>query len=544
MGHAQPNREDNMNIAAELNPKSSGMDSAAPPRALGKMVVGNILKTAALRFRDREAFNCAGTGRRFTFRQTNERCNRLAHGLAGLGLNKPAVVGFLCNNRAELPEIYFALAKLGLVGIPLNYRLAPAEVVAMMEAMGARAMLFATRFAAAAEQVRAALPQVESFIAIGEGRSDWALGYEELLAQSSPDEPQVEIEEHDPFYFNLTSGTTGLPKSYILTHLNNCSLNPMFEAFDMTSRDVIMTAFPAFGRVGYAWIGAGLLFGARNVLADFNPPETLRLFEAEGVTIVNLVPTMAAMLIADKSLAERNLGSLRAVVMAGAMLPAPLREQIQASLCPALYEYYGMQETGILVATTPEDRKRQPESVGLPICFADVRIERPDGSIAEPGELGEVVGRSPATVTSYFDNPEKTAETFRGGFVHTGDLGYMDEEGFLFLKGRLKDMIISGGQNVHAAEVEETLLALSGIGDCAVFGLPDDLWGERVTALIVRSQTDGAELTAEVVIEHCRQRLAGFKTPKTVLFSEEPLPRTPTGKVQKFLLVERYGSGS
>ena len=168
-----------------------------PPRALGKAVVGPLLATAARRFRDREAFFCAGTGRRFTFRQTNERCNRLAHGLACLGLAKLDTVAFLCNNRAELPEIYYALAKAELVGIPLNYRLAPAEIVALMNAMDAQAMLFETRFAAVAERARAELPQVKSFVAIGGNGPACATAYEVLLAESSPAEPDVEVEESD-----------------------------------------------------------------------------------------------------------------------------------------------------------------------------------------------------------------------------------------------------------------------------------------------------------------------------------------------------------
>ena len=180
-------------------------------------------------------------------------------------------MGFLCNDRAELAEVYFALAKLGLVGIPLNYRLAPAEILALMRAMGARSMLFETRFASVADQVRAALPEVKSFVAIGDRRPDWAMEYEALLASASSADPDVEVEEHDLFYFNLTSGTTGLPKSYALTQFNNAAVNILFDAFDTTSRDVFMTVFPAFGRVGYAWLAGGLLFGARNVLTDFHP---------------------------------------------------------------------------------------------------------------------------------------------------------------------------------------------------------------------------------------------------------------------------------
>lgn len=531
--------DSNVSTMPKTRQDTSGAE--ANSRALGRMVAGQVLTSAALRFRDREAFVCAGTGRRFTFRQTNERCNRLANGLSTLGRKKGDVVAFLCNNRAELAEIYFALAKLGLVGIPLNYRLAPAEIVALMQAMGAQAMIFATRFAAVADEVRSALPALETFVAIGEGRPEWAPGYEEILEGSSAAEPEVDVQEHDPFYFNLTSGTTGLPKSYILSHYNNASIGTMFESFDVTSRDVFMTVFPAFGRVGYAWIAAGLLFGARNVLADFTPPDALRLIGSEKVTLLNLVATMGAMLLAEPSLAEHDLQSLRGVVFAGSMFPAPLRERVAARICPAVYEYYGMQETGALVVSTPEDRKRQPESVGLAIPFAEVRIERSDGSRAQPGEVGEIVGRSPGTVTGYFNNPEKTAETFRGGFVHTGDLGLLDDEGFLFIKGRLKDMIITGGQNVHAAEVEETILAMPGVADCAVFGLPDEMWGERVSALIVRDGSHADAMTPQTVEAFCRERLAGFKTPKTILFAAEALPRTPTGKVQKFLLVEQYG---
>jgi fatty-acyl-CoA synthase len=516
------------------------MSSKEPARALGKAIVGATLATAARRFRDREAFYCATTDRRFTFRQTNERCNRLAHGLAALGLKKPDPVAFLCNNRAELPEIYYALAKSGLVGIPLNYRLAPAEIVALMRAMGAQAMLFATRFHAVVEQVRGQLPNVRSFVAVGEEPPHWAEAYEVVLASASAEEPDVEIEESDPYYFNLTSGTTGLPKSYVLTQYNNAVIGPMFEAFEMTSRDVIMTVFPAFGRVGFAWIAASVQFGARNVLMDFQPMEALRLIESERVTISNLVPTMAAMLLSEPSLRSRDLSSLRAIVFVGAMFPEPLRVRVAAEICPAIYEYYGMQETGTLTLSTPEDRKLHPDSVGVPLLFAEVRIERPDGSMAAPGEIGEIVGRSTATCTAYFDNPAKSAETFRGGFVHTGDLGAMNEGGFVFIKGRLKDMIITGAQNVHAAEVEEILMTAPGVADCAVFGLPDEVWGERVAALIVRAPGKGDALTAESVTDHCRGRLAGFKTPRTIHFQHEPLPRTPTGKVQKFILVERF----
>ena len=328
-----------------------------------------------------------------------------------------------------------------------------------------------------------------------------------------------------------------MPKSYLADPLQHAATWPNFGPFEPSRRDVVLTAFPAFGRIGFAWIATAAMYGARNVLMDFAPGEALRMIEAERVTLTNIAPTMAAMMLAEPSLRGRDLGSLRTVIFAGAALPAPLRERAVAEICPRVSEYYGMQETGVLTASTPEDRARRPDSVGQPVFFAEVRIERSDGAGAAPGELGEVLGRSPNTVTGYFDNAAKTAETFRGGWVRTGDLGSVDEEGYLFLRGRVKDLVITGGQNVHAAEVEEAILRLPGVAECAVFGLPDDLWGERVAAVVVATTP---AVSAAAVEAACRERLAGFKVPRTIVLQEEPLPRTPTGKVQKFLLVERH----
>jgi fatty-acyl-CoA synthase len=507
--------------------------------SMGKMLVGNILATAAIRFPDNEAFYCSATGRRPTYRETNARCNRLAQALQGLGFGKGDVVAFLCTNRLEVVEIYFALAKTGIVGIPLNYRLAPGEVVALMRSMGAKGMICEARFQAIAQQVKAALPQVDRCIVIGDEGALWGLPYEALLARSSDAEPEVAIDESDPYYFNLTSGTTGLPKAYVLTQFNNSSISPIFDAFDMSRRDTVMTVFPMFGRVGFGWIACSTMFGLKNVLMNFEPGECLRLIDSERVTVVNLVATMGAMLLAHDSLPSRDLSSLRGIVYAGSLLPAPIREQSMARLCPSLYEYYGMQETGALVVSTPEDRSRRPDSVGRPVMFAEIRIVDKDSRPVAADEIGEIIARSPNTVTEYFQNPAKSAETFKNGWLHTGDLGRIDDEGYLFICGRLKDMIISGGQNVHAAEVEEAILAFHGVADCAVIGLPDDLWGERVAAIVVAPRP--AEIDVEALRSFCRERLAGFKTPKTIYVQEAPLPRTPTGKVQKFLLVRQFG---
>ncbi len=510
-----------------------------PVRALGKMVVGNVIVTAATRTPDQLAFFCAGTGRRMTFRQTNERCNRLASALMRLGLAKGDVLGFICSNRAEMPEIYFALAKTGIVGIPLNYRLAPTETAELMRAMGALALIFEARFEAHALHVKKHLPEVKHYVAVGASESPLGFEYEAFLSEGEAAEPKVEIDETDHYYFNLTSGTTGLPKAYLLTQFNNSAIASLGLSFDMTRRDVVLTVFPIFGRVGVGWLMISVIYGIPNVLVNFEPAEVLRLIQQERVTLVNVVPTMAAMLLASPRLSEFDLSSLRAVVFAGSMLPATIREQTTARLCAEIYEYYGMQETGLLVHSDPQDRKSRPDSIGRASLYAEVKVVDSAGREVAVGETGEIIGRTPTTVTSYFQNPEKSAETFRDGWLHTGDLGSFDAEGFLFIRGRIKDMIITGGQNVHAAEVEATLLRHEAIADCAVLGLPHALWGEQVVAVIVMKP--GASAAEDALIAFCRQRLAGFKTPKKMFIQAEALPKTATGKVQKFLLAERYG---
>jgi acyl-CoA synthetase (AMP-forming)/AMP-acid ligase II len=256
------------------------------------------------------------------------------------------------------------------------------------------------------------------------------------------------------------------------------------------------------------------------------------------VTMVNIVATMASMMLSAQGATSRDISSLRAVLFVGATLPANIREQTIKELCPQVYEFYGMQETGALVVSGPSDRKKRPDSVGRVIPFAEIKIVDDRGNDLEPDQIGEIIGRSPNTVTTYFNNEEKSAETFRNGWVHTGDLGSLDQDGYLTIRGRKKDMIVTGGQNVHAAEVEEIILRHPGIADCAVFGLPDDLWGERVTSLVIPRK--GTTIAADELQRFCRRLLAGFKVPKEFIFEDSALPRTPTGKVQKFLLVQRF----
>ena len=508
-------------------------------KSTGTYNIGNIFKVAAIRYQNQEALFCATTSRRYSYIELNDRVNCLGNGLIRLGLKKGDRAAFLCTNRSEIVEIFGALAKIGVIGIPLNYRLAAEEVIELVDHCEANAFIFDPWFGETAERVHKKLPGVKLLVGMGDSIPDIALDYEKIIEESSPREPTVEISEEDIQYFNLTSGTTGHPKVYTLTHYNNATgLMVMATHHDLTRDDVILTAFPIFGRVGFGWCMAGLMTGARIVIHQFNVGEILKLIESESVTISNWVPTMASFVLMSDDVDSHDLSSLRALVFAAAPLTSELRKEIKERLCPNIYEYYGLQESAILVSIGPKEKERKPDSVGKPVFGADVRIVDADGNDVAVGEVGEIIGRAPSATSGYYKNEEKNKQCFKNGWFHTEDLGRFDKEGFLYLSGRVKDMIISGGQNVFAVEVEEIIMAHPAVAECAVVGLPDKTWGEAVTAIVVRKA--GASVTEEELTDFVKQKIAGFKTPKRIIWQEEVLPRTPTGKVTKFTLVEKY----
>lgn len=505
---------------------------------LGDYLLSNVLKSGAVRYADREAIYCSGTGHRLSYRELDERANRLANALLAHGFHKGEVIGFLCSNRAEIAEIYFALAKGGLVGVPLNYRLRPAEIAATLCATEASGFICEVRFDSAIPTVRRDAPKVRDIICVGDSPNHACLMYEPLLSAAAADEPDVQLSDSDPCYVSLTSGTTGVPKSYVVSHFTASGAARGMLEFEVAQDDVILVVLPVFGRAGFAWICHALARGLRMVLADFQAEAILRLIDTERVTYTMLVPTMSTMLMDSPERVGHDLRSLRMLAFVGAPLPETVRERSQALLCANLCEGYGLQETGWLTVSTPANRERKPDSVGQPVLFVDIRILDEGQSPVRLGTIGEIVARSPLAATAYLDGPTRSAEAFRDKWFHTGDLGRFDEDGFLYVCGRLKDMIVSGGQNVYSAEVESVLLKVPGVRDCAVIGLPDDTWGERVVAVIVTEDP----IDHDHIQKFCRPLIAGFKIPREVNVQREPLPRTPTGKVQKFKLVERYGS--
>jgi acyl-CoA synthetase (AMP-forming)/AMP-acid ligase II len=340
------------------------------PKATVTMAVGRLLKNAAIRYRDKEALYCSTSGRRFSYSELNERTNRLANGLMDLGLKKGDMVAFLITNRSEIVETFFAIGKTGLVGLPLNYRLIAKEIVQMITLTDAKILIFEDTFTKVAEYVRQQLPGIKTYIGIGKGIPEFALDYDKLISNSSPKEPNAEIREEDDYYMNLTSGTTGLPKSYMLTHYNNAGvIIDMTTMFKVTEDDVVMIVFPMFGRVGFAWMGAAIYNGAKQVIMNFEPKKVLEIIQSEKVTISNWVTPMATFILSVPEYDKFDLSSLRGLVFAGAAFPTPLQDQIRKRITPNIYEFYGLQETAIIINASIKDKVILPQQELGASCF-------------------------------------------------------------------------------------------------------------------------------------------------------------------------------
>ncbi|HKP18926.1 MAG TPA: long-chain fatty acid--CoA ligase [Gaiellaceae bacterium] len=469
---------------------------------------------------------------RLTWAEVDERVNRLAN---ALGVERGERVAILGENDHRYLESYWALAKLGAIAVPLSYRLLDQDLVTLIEHSEPVAILAGRGYEETAR--RLGVDRVICF----DG------DYEPLLASSTPTEPEPRAGADDPFAIMYTSGTTGLPKGALVTH-GNLESNAYNQAIadKADPRDVNLTATPLYHMGALFMTTTYTCLGCTNVILErFDEDAVLHAIAAERATTCLLVPTMLNRVLNHPELASHDLSSLRLMFYGGATIPSPLlRRAIDAFGC-AFTQGYGLTETIEATFLTAEDhvldgdpeRERRLASAGREAVNAEVRIVDEDGVELPPGEVGEIAIRSPSVIREYWRAPEETRAAIRDGWFFTGDVGYRDEAGYLFVVDRKKDVIISGGTNVFPKEVEEALFAHPAVLEAAVIGLPDDEWGEAVTAVVVLRA--GHAAGERELIAHCGERVAGFKKPKSVRFVET-LPRNPSGKVLKRELRERF----
>jgi fatty-acyl-CoA synthase len=495
--------------------------------------------------------SCGARG--FTFAEACAETNRIAHALAATGLQPGERVAVLAKNCLELLLLYYGAAKAGVVPVPLNYRLAPAEWVFLIDDAQAKLVIGRGEYVTALQALRAELPRVATWIAVdAEAPPGWTK-WEAWLAGRSPDALDVFVPEESDLYQMYTSGTTGRPKGAVLSHRAvTAQIHQLvaMAALHLDPGDRYLIVAPLYHAAAAVSSFFALSQGGSIVLhEDFVPSEVVRCLAEDDIVATNLVPAMIqACLVMVPDAGHRRYDRLRFIIYgASPIAEETLRRALEVFACD-FAQGFGMTETtAVLTYLAPADHRRalaeKPElllSAGRPLAGTDLLIVDKDDRPLPLGTIGEIVARGPQLMKGYWNMAEATAEALRGGWMHTGDAGTVDAEGFLYIQDRVKDMIVSGGENVYPREIENVLFQLAAVADAAVIGVPDDRWGETVHAVLVLRQ--GQSATTEEIVAHCRAHLGGFKVPRSVEIVDT-LPRNPSGKVLKRELREPYWKG-
>lgn len=502
---------------------------------LGEMLARNARRnptTIALIFGDAS----------LTFAELDERINRLANALAERGIRHGDKVAVLMYNSLELVESYFACLKLGAVVVPVNFRLAASEAAFVLENADAVAILTQEELAALSVEAAAEIPAIQLIATVGATIAGTE-SYEALLRSGDAVAPHVEVAESDLSFLMYTSGTTGRPKGAMLTHLN-LMMNTINWAMEMEARagDVWLSGLPLFHIGGLNGVLPFLYLGSTSVITpstNFDPLESLQLIEKHKVTMCYFVPTQWMQICSLPELANVDTSLLRRALWGASQAPPSTLELLTRSFpSVGIVNAFGQTEMSSNTCFLKSaDAVRKMGSVGRPAVNVEARVVDEVGNDVALGEIGEIVYRGPTVMAGYYRNPDATAEAFAGGWFHSGDLVVQDEEGFIYVVDRIKDMIISGGENIYPAELERVLEQHVAVAEVAVFGLAHPRWVESPVAAVVR--VTGVEATPEELIAFAKERLASYKKPSAVFFVER-LPRNASGKILKRELRDQF----
>lgn len=474
---------------------------------------------------------------RYTYRELNERANRAADAMKKLGVKPGDHVAILALNEPEFIELYFGLGKIGAVLVPINFRLAPPEVAYIATDCEAAIMVVGAEFFPVVEAIRDQIP-ADTFLAISDRPPDWARKYEDVVGTADPAEPEHTGGDDDTLTILYTSGTTGKPKGAELTHNGYYGNSVDLKSTLGDVGDRMLMPLPLFHIGALAPVPLCVHFGSTMIFQRaFDPAGFLKLIQTENISWFGSVPQVLMFLRSVPEFETFDWSTIKLALVYAAPVPVTLLKAF-AEKGMEVRQLYGMTEcTGPATVIDAENAVKKAGSCGPPFFHTDIRVVDDQGNDVGPEEVGEVLIRTTHLMKSYFKKPEATAETIRDGWLYSGDIAKQDTDGFLYILDRKKDMIISGGENIYPAEVEDTLLGHPAVADVGVIGKPDDKWGEAVKAIVVLKKDQA--LTQEELIDWCKDKLAKFKTPKEVVFTEE-IPRTPTGKVLKRVLREQF----
>ncbi len=510
-----------------------------------ELVYTRLLLPAVERFASKPAFVDHGTSHTFeTHLDRVARASSAIQGELGVGATDRFAVMAL-NSRSYLELYHAAFCGAGVIN-PLNLRLAPRELAYILADSGTKVCFTDATFAPLIDAVRADAG-IERVVLVGGGDVPHDLRYDDLVAAADPQLP-AEPDESSPVILMYTGGTTGLPKGVLLDQrAEMLNLYHVWMLWDLADDAVFLHQTPMFHAASMAGIlGAPAVGGVSTFVPMFEPGSVLDTIEAQGVTMTVMVPTMIGMMLAHPAYSPERLGSLTTLTYGASPMPQAILDRVLADLPDvAIYQGYGMTEASavLTILGAEEHRAGGPRlrSAGRPVPGVVLQIQDEQGDPVPLGETGEVCAQAGNFMIEYWNNPEATAEVFRGGWYHTGDAGMIDEGGYLFLVDRVKDMIVTGGENVYSVEVENALSTHVAVLQAAVIGIPSEQWGEAVHAIVVLKE--GLEATADELITHCREFIAGYKIPKSVEFRAEPLPLSGAMKVLKRELRAPYWEG-
>jgi acyl-CoA synthetase (AMP-forming)/AMP-acid ligase II len=501
------------------------------------VTLDDIPRRNALRFPDKAALVMGG--RRLTWAGLDDRVNRVAAALVAAGLQPGDRVAILLANCPEYLELYFGIARAGMVAVPINYRLTAREMAQILGYAEPALLVAGSAYLGLAAEVQALLPTLTRLWSVGAGSAGYT-AYEVALAQVHGHPFATAGRDTDTFAIFFTSGTTGLPKGAMVSHRNLIANGfNQFVADGSQRHDINLIATPIY-HMGAVFMGVTyMMLGCTQIILEqFDAAAWMNAVASERVSVALLVPTMINAVVNHPGVASADLGSLRLLFYGGGpMPPAVLRKALERLPC-GYTQGYGLTETLEATFLVSEDhvldgapeQTRRLASAGREAVGAEVRIVDDQGHDLSPGEVGEILVRSLSVISGYWRQASETQAAIRDDWFYTGDLGYLDQERYLFLVDRKKDMVVSGGVNIYTKEVEAVLFEHPAVLEAAVIGLPDDEWGEIVTAAVVLRPT--MQATESELIDHCRARLASYKKPRRVVFVAE-LPKNPSGKVLK-----------
>lgn len=506
--------------------------------------VGDFLTRRARLNPAREAYVDGKSGLRLTFSELNNRCNQAANALLASGVQKGERVALLLMNSAEFVELYFALAKIGAVAVPLNWRLAPDELEFILRDSGARTLIYGEEFVALAAELhtRDGGKNIKDWLHIPTGAeaAEKPFSRDYIMARDASEilEPDLGGGDDDLLFIMYTSGTTGSPKGVMHSH-NTClwSVLTFTATHDLRGGDRYLASLPMFHVGSLTPVMVNIYSGATSVvMREFDPEFTWRVIEKEKITTCLLVPAMLNFMLQAANLGRTDFSHLRWIQVGAAPVPVELIKNY-GNLGIAIHQIYGLTEScGPACLIDAENALRKIGSTGKAFFHTEVKVADENGVACPTGEHGEVWIRAKHIMTGYWNQPQATAEALQDGWLRTGDGAMQDADGYIFMQDRIKDMVISGGENIYPAEIENILLTHPDVKEVAVIGQPSERWGESPFAIVVRKH-DG--LTAGAVLQYCEGKLAKYKRPCGVVFIDI-IPRNPSGKILKRVLREQF----